>query len=117
MSRKGSAPPAENAPRSARCRYPTNGTRAHWNGPQPWGAKRKSPLWARAHGGLDPNIPGEKETAGVSGAVTFLRQVNLDDRTRPGDRLAAIDADRAARRLGAAKVGVVCRPSAVEIPA
>jgi len=77
-----------------------------------------------AHGSIDLNIPGEKETAGVIDAVKFLREVNLGIHPKPGDRVVvvgggnvAIDAARAAKRLGTAKVTVAYRRSAAEMPA
>ncbi len=77
-----------------------------------------------AHGSINLNIPGEADTAGVIDAVRFLRQVNLGDRSLPGERICvigggnvAIDAARAARRLGARTVTVVYRRSEKEMPA
>ncbi len=77
-----------------------------------------------AHGAMDLGIPGEKEAAGVVDAVQFLRAVNLGAPASPGDRVVvigggnvAIDAARAAKRLGAADVTVVYRRSAREMPA
>ena len=77
-----------------------------------------------AHDTLALNIPGEKDTQGVIDAVAFLRDVNLGDRTKPGDRVVvigggnvAVDAARTARRLGAEKVTVVYRRSEREMPA
>ncbi len=77
-----------------------------------------------AHGCLRLNIPGETESAAVMDAVQFLRNVNLGDRTRPGQQVVvigggnvAIDAARTTKRLGADKVTVVYRRSAAEMPA
>ena len=81
-------------------------------------------LGVGAHASMNLRIPGEIETAGVIDAVRFLREVNLGSRDKPGDRVViigggnvAIDAARAARRLGATQVTVVYRRSAREMPA
>ena len=77
-----------------------------------------------AHGGLDINIPGEKEHEGIFNAVDFLREVNLGSRERPGKDVViigggnvAIDAARIAKRLGCNSVTVVYRRSRNEMPA
>jgi heterodisulfide reductase subunit A len=77
-----------------------------------------------AHGLLQLQIPGEKETEGVINAVQFLREINLGARTKPGNTVVvigggnvAIDAARTAARLGAQKVTVVYRRSKMEMPA
>ncbi len=77
-----------------------------------------------AHDSMDMGIPGEKDTNGVIDAVRFLRDVNLGDKTCPGDQIAvigggnvAIDAARVIKRLGARKVTVVYRRSEAEMPA
>ena len=77
-----------------------------------------------AHGSLKMNVPGEREFKGVLDAVEFLRRVNLGDKKKPGDRVVivgggnvAIDAARAALRLGSTQVTVVYRRSREEMPA
>ena len=76
-----------------------------------------------AHDCMKLGIPGE-ETEGVGDAVCFLRDANLGDRTKPGDRVVvigggnvAIDAVRVAKRLGASSVTVVYRRTEAEMPA
>ncbi len=77
-----------------------------------------------AHRGLKANLPGEDTTEGVIDAVEFLRQVNLGKTNRPGTRVCvvgggnvAIDAARAARRLGCREVTVVYRRGRQQMPA
>lgn len=77
-----------------------------------------------AHNSIDMNIPGEKDTQGVIDAVRFLREVNLGDKTCPGNQVivigggnVAIDAARVVKRLGAQEVTVVYRRSEREMPA
>ncbi len=68
-------------------------------------------------------IPGEN-LAGVLGGLEFLRRVNSGERPELGDRVAvigggnaAVDAARAALRLGASEVFVVYRRTRDEMPA
>ena len=68
-------------------------------------------------------IPGE-DSEGVLHALDFLKQVNSGDKVSIGQRVAvigggnaAIDAARAAQRLGAKEVAIVYRRSRVEMPA
>jgi heterodisulfide reductase subunit A len=77
-----------------------------------------------AHGGLQLNIEGERDTRGVIDAVRFLREVNLGGRDKPGNQVVvigggnvAVDAARSAKRLGSEQVTVVYRRSAREMPA
>jgi len=77
-----------------------------------------------AHGSLALRIPGEEGTEGVVDAVTFLRDANSECAGPPGRRVAvvgggnvAIDAARAALRLGSERVTVVYRRSQQEMPA
>jgi heterodisulfide reductase subunit A len=77
-----------------------------------------------AHRGLKLNIAGEEEYSGVLDAVHFLREVNLGERKKPGERAVivgggnvAIDAARTALRLGCEEVSVVYRRSREEMPA
>ncbi len=77
-----------------------------------------------AHGAVRLGIPGEMQAKGVIDALGFLREVNLGARELPGHAVVvigggnvAIDAARAARRLGADKVTVVYRRSEAEMPA
>jgi len=77
-----------------------------------------------AHASLKLGIPGEDGTTGVVDAVRFLREVNSGVPPAVGAKLAvigggnvAVDAARAARRLGARQVTLVYRRSAAEMPA
>ena len=70
------------------------------------------------------NIPGEDEFEGFLDCVTFLKDVNLGNRDKPGDQVviigggnAAIDAARTSIRLGAREVNIVYRRSREEMPA
>ena len=74
--------------------------------------------------GLKLRVPGEDEYAGFLDCITFLRNFNLGDKTRPGDKTciigggnAAIDAARTALRLGCSDVNIVYRRSRKEMPA
>ena len=77
-----------------------------------------------AHGSTRLNIPGESEGDGIIDALKFLRQVNLGAGNAPGNHVVvigggnvAIDAARAAKRLGSQKMTVVYRRSRDEMPA
>ncbi len=77
-----------------------------------------------AHGSFDLGIPGEKDTPGMLDAVGFLRDINLGRSTDMGKSVVivgggnvAIDAARAAKRLGADDVTVVYRRTEKEMPA
>ncbi|MGD2187203.1 MAG: NAD(P)-binding protein, partial [Desulfobacterales bacterium] len=77
-----------------------------------------------AHRSAGLGISGERNAGGVIDALEFLRNVNLDDRTPPGNHVVvigggnvAIDAARAAKRLGTQKMAVVYRRSKDEMPA
>jgi heterodisulfide reductase subunit A len=77
-----------------------------------------------AHGSVKLGIPGEMENDGVIDALQFLRNINLRARTSPGNDVVvigggnvAIDAARAAKRLGTHKITVVYRRSRDEMPA
>ncbi|MBW2028028.1 MAG: FAD-dependent oxidoreductase, partial [Deltaproteobacteria bacterium] len=77
-----------------------------------------------AHLGMKLKIPGEDDLHGVVDAVRFLRDVNLGNREKQGDRVVvigggnvAIDAARTALRLGSQKVHIVYRRSRNEMPA
>jgi heterodisulfide reductase subunit A len=77
-----------------------------------------------AHRSLKMGIRGEEDFEGVVDAVDFLREVNLGERARPGKRVVvigggnvAIDAARAAVRLGCEQVSIVYRRSREEMPA
>ncbi|MCK5541404.1 MAG: FAD-dependent oxidoreductase [Desulfobacterales bacterium] len=77
-----------------------------------------------AHNSIQMQIPGEKNTKGIIDAVTFLRDVNLGSREKPGNKIivigggnVAIDAARTAKRLGAQKVTIVYRRTEQEMPA
>jgi NADH-quinone oxidoreductase subunit F len=73
---------------------------------------------------LKLNIPGEGEFEGFLDCLTFLKNVNLGEREKPGDKVvvigggnAAIDAARTSIRLGAREVHIVYRRSREEMPA
>lgn len=77
-----------------------------------------------AHDSLKLKIPGEENTQGVMDAVSFLKEVNLGSRQKPGESVAvigggnvAIDAAGVAKRLGAKDVTIVYRRSEKEMPA
>jgi len=77
-----------------------------------------------AHRGLKLNIAGEEEYRGVVDAVKFLREVNLGETKKPGERAVvvgggnvAVDAARTAVRLGCEEVSLVYRRSREEMPA
>ncbi len=77
-----------------------------------------------AHNSMKMRVSGEDDTIGVIDAVSFLRDVNLGNKTCPGDQIVvvgggdvAIDAARVAKRLGAQTVTVVYRRSEREMPA
>jgi heterodisulfide reductase subunit A-like polyferredoxin len=76
-----------------------------------------------AHKSLLLNIPGE-DADGVMHGVVFLRQANTGQLTKVDGRViivgggdVAIDAARAARRMGAESVTIMYRRSATEMPA
>lgn len=76
-----------------------------------------------AHKSMRLGVEGE-ELRGVSGAVEFLREVNLGRRPQLGRRVAvigggnsAIDAARTARRLGAEEVTILYRRLRPDMPA
>jgi formate dehydrogenase beta subunit len=76
-----------------------------------------------AHRGMRIGIEGEG-SPGVMECVSFLRQVNLGDKVKLGDKLAvigggnaAIDASRSALRLGAKEVTIIYRRTRAEMPA
>jgi len=77
-----------------------------------------------AHRSLKLGISGEEDFQGVIDAVEFLREVNLGEREKPGNRVVvvgggnvAIDAARAALRLGCEQVNIVYRRSREQMPA
>jgi NADPH-dependent glutamate synthase beta subunit-like oxidoreductase len=73
---------------------------------------------------LKLRVPGEDEFEGFIDCITFLRRVNLGDKSRPWEKVciigggnAAIDASRTALRLGCSGVNIVYRRSRKEMPA
>ena len=77
-----------------------------------------------AHLPMKIGIPGEADCKYVIDALGFLREVNLARKTAPGKQVTvigggnvAIDAARAAQRLGIEAVTVVYRRSEKEMPA
>ncbi|MBP1747669.1 MAG: hydrogenase [Deltaproteobacteria bacterium] len=76
-----------------------------------------------AHKGQKLNVPGE-EAKGVLDGVTFLRDVNLGNTTKVEGKVVvlgggnvAIDAARAAHRLGASDVSILYRRERSDMPA
>jgi NADH-quinone oxidoreductase subunit F len=76
-----------------------------------------------AHQGTRLGIEGE-DSPEVIEAVSFLREVNMGNKVRAGDRVAvigggnaAIDASRSALRLGASEVEIIYRRTRDEMPA
>ncbi len=76
-----------------------------------------------AHKGQKLGIPGET-SPGVIEGVDFLREVNLGNHVKPGDKVAivgggnvAMDAARIALRLGAKDVSIIYRRGRAEMPA
>jgi len=76
-----------------------------------------------AHTSRKLDVPGE-EMKGVYHGVSFLRDVNLGNEVKVGQKVAvvgggnvAIDAARTARRLGSKEVTIVYRRSRQEMPA
>lgn len=77
-----------------------------------------------AHNSLKLGIPGEEGLNGVIDAVEFLRNVNLGNIKRPGNRVivigggnVAIDAARSALRTGCKQVDIIYRRSREQMPA
>ncbi|QCQ22483.1 NAD(P)-binding protein [Desulfoglaeba alkanexedens] len=77
-----------------------------------------------AHQGYKLKIEGETDFPQVYDAIAFLREVNLGDRRRPGDRVvvvgggnAAMDAARTSVRLGCREVHVAYRRTRDQMPA
>jgi len=77
-----------------------------------------------AYKGLKLRVPGEDEFKGFIDCITFLRNVNLGNRSKPGDKVciigggnATIDSSRTAFRLGCSDVNIVYRRSRKEMPA
>jgi NADPH-dependent glutamate synthase beta subunit-like oxidoreductase/NAD-dependent dihydropyrimidine dehydrogenase PreA subunit len=70
------------------------------------------------------DIPGEAELGGVTPATTFLKDYNLDPKTRLSGVVAvigggntAMDAARSALRAGASEIHIVYRRTQAEMPA
>ncbi|UCG07183.1 MAG: FAD-dependent oxidoreductase, partial [Desulfobacterales bacterium] len=77
-----------------------------------------------AHESLNLRLTGEQDAAAVIDAVRFLREINLGERSSPGNKVVvigggnvAIDTARVTKRLGAESVTVVYRRSQNEMPA
>ena len=77
-----------------------------------------------AHASTRLGLSGEMENDNIIDALQFLRNINLGARTSPGKEVVvigggnvAIDAARAAKRLGTQKMTVVYRRSRDEMPA
>ncbi|MBW1779407.1 MAG: NADH-quinone oxidoreductase subunit NuoF [Deltaproteobacteria bacterium] len=105
-------------------------------GPGPEGATGSDISWDRLKGDFDAvyvaigaqqsmttDMDGE-DLDGVWGAIEFLREVNLGNKPRVGERVAvvgggnsAIDASRSALRLGAREVTILYRRRREDMPA
>jgi NADPH-dependent glutamate synthase beta subunit-like oxidoreductase/ferredoxin len=77
-----------------------------------------------AHKCSPVGVPGENDFAEVYTAVSFLREVALGDRTKPGDKVliigggnVAIDSARTCIRLGCKQVILAYRRTRAEMPA
>jgi NADPH-dependent glutamate synthase beta subunit-like oxidoreductase len=77
-----------------------------------------------AYKGMEMRIPGEGEYEGFMDCLEFLRNVNLGDKSRPGQKLlvigggnSAIDSARTPLRLQCDDVNIVYRRSRAEMPA
>jgi NADH-quinone oxidoreductase subunit F len=77
-----------------------------------------------AHKGRKLGVYGEDQYNGFIDSVEFLRDVNFGNKTKPGDRVvvigggnSAIDAARAAVRLGVKEVTIAYRRTRDEMPA
>ena len=77
-----------------------------------------------AHESMNLRVSGEQGAAAVIDAVRFLREINLGERSLPGNKVVvigggnvAIDTARVAKRLGAESVSVLYRRSENEMPA
>ena len=76
-----------------------------------------------AHQGVKLGIRGE-DSAGVMEGVSWLKEINMGDKVRVGDKVAvigggntAIDVSRTALRLGAKEAMVIYRRTKAEMPA
>jgi heterodisulfide reductase subunit A len=81
-------------------------------------------LGVGAYEGLKLRVPGEDDYEGFLDCIKFLRDVNLGDKTRPGNKVivigggnSAIDSARTALRLGCEEVTILYRRSRREMPA
>ena len=81
-------------------------------------------LTVGAYEGRKLGVPGEDKYKGCIDSIEFLGNVNLGDKTKPGDKVvvigggnSAIDAARAAVRLGAKEVTIAYRRTRAEMPA
>ena len=81
-------------------------------------------LSSGAHESLTLGLAGEETTTGVIDAISFLRDVNLGQKTDCGKRVmivgggnVAIDAARCAKRTGDCDVSIIYRRTKQEMPA
>jgi NADH-quinone oxidoreductase subunit F len=81
-------------------------------------------LTVGAYKGRKLGVPGEDKYNGCIDSIEFLNKVNFGDKTKPGDKVivigggnSAIDAARAALRLGAGEVTIAYRRTRTEMPA
>ncbi len=81
-------------------------------------------LSSGAHESLTLGLEGEDTTGGVIDAISFLRDINLGQKTDCGQKVmivgggnVAIDAARCAKRTGSADVSIIYRRTRDEMPA
>jgi NADH-quinone oxidoreductase subunit F len=77
-----------------------------------------------AHKGRKLGVYGEDKYKGCVDSIEFLRKINFGDKTKPGEQVvvigggnSAIDAARAAVRLGSSEVTIAYRRTRAEMPA
>ncbi len=76
-----------------------------------------------AYKSLKLGLPGEDVLKGIIDCVTFLKDVNLGNQKKPGDKIAilgddhiSVDAARVCKRLGSSEVNIIYRRSKEEMP-
>lgn len=76
-----------------------------------------------AHKSLKLGLPGEDGVKGIIDCVAFLKDVNLGNKKKPGDKIIivgddyiALDTARVCRRLGSSEVNIIYKRSKEEMP-
>lgn len=76
-----------------------------------------------AHKSLKLGLPREDELKGIIDCVAFLKDVNLGNQEKPGDKIViigdnhvAVDVARVCRRFGSSEVNIIYRRSKEEMP-